>query len=152
MWCHLNIGETWRGVTYLQIWVSEWRIWQTDCVGGLCPGILAGVLHHGSLPSNSSVKEREVNWAGLNSGSRLDIQTLLCCNSSRLAAGVVFSQITGSTYCWSRVWNTENAAVCGYFQNGAQTAVLDVCFKPGLLPRIICSMSFDLTFVCKIDK
>lgn len=54
-------------ITYL--WICVWvRGWQSDWkyVSGLSPGSLAGVLHHGSLPSNNSVrgrKGRKLSWS-----------------------------------------------------------------------------------------
>lgn len=53
-------------ITYL--WICVWvRVWQTDWkyVSGLSPGSLAGILHHGSLPSDSvrGRKGRKLSWS-----------------------------------------------------------------------------------------
>lgn len=76
------------------VWVRD-RQGDSVSVSGFWPGSLACVLHHCSLPPNRSVRQRKGNKPSVW------IQsvgwTFWRCNWSRLAAGGISSQITGST-------------------------------------------------------
>lgn len=82
-------------------------------VSGFCPGSLAGVLHHGSLPSSSSARERKGRKLSGSEFSQWDGRSDSCCAVTEVARLLESSQVELQDQpiaAWTTCWNEKYLA------------------------------------------